>query len=156
MLAVAREDAHNKSLARALAVLSGAGDFESMHISLFVLGVATAAAGFAAIGFGIPVNEFSFGNTLIVAGTIAVVGGFILIGLAAAVRQLIRLAETGALRQNSVSFPDQPFKPLAQSDLQAGHGMASQPAKSIPVPRASPPPEPKFAMTPSAEPEPLE
>jgi hypothetical protein len=135
-----------------------------MHISLFVLGVVTAAAGFVAIGYGIPVNEFSFGNTLIVAGTIAVVGGFILIGLAAAVRQLLRIAEADALRQISVPLPvhpADPFKPLAQSDMQTSQGLALQglalhPAKPIPSPRAPPPPEPKLAMAPSVEPEPLE
>ena len=36
-----------------------------MHIVLFALGVVTAIAGFLAILYGIPVNEFSFGNTLI-------------------------------------------------------------------------------------------
>ena len=63
-----------------------------MHIVLFVLGVVTAVAGFLAILYGIPVNEFSFGNTLIVAGTVAVVGGFLLIGIAAVVSQLKQLA----------------------------------------------------------------
>jgi hypothetical protein len=130
-----------------------------MYISLFVLGAVTAAAGFVAIGYGIPVNEFSFGNTLIVAGTIAVVGGFILIGLAAAVRQLIRIAEADVVRQTSAplaAHPAEQFKPFAQSNLQTSQGSALQPAKPIPSPRAPSPPEPKLAMAPSVESEPLE
>lgn len=67
-----------------------------MHIGLFLLGLLTAAAGFIAIGFGIPVHAFSFGNTLIIAGATAVVGGFLMVGLAAVVRQLKRIADVNA------------------------------------------------------------
>lgn len=67
-----------------------------MHIGLFLLGLVTAAAGFIAIGFGIPVHAFSFGNTLIIAGTTAVVGGFLLLGIGAVVRQLKRMADANA------------------------------------------------------------
>ncbi len=129
-----------------------------MYVSLFVLGVVTAAAGFIAIGYGIPVNEFSFGNTLIIAGTIAVMGGFILIGLAAAVRQLIRIANADPLRQISTPHatrPSVPFNPLAQSDLQTSQGSALQPARPIPSARAPSPPEQRLAA-PSVESEPLE
>jgi hypothetical protein len=45
------------------------------------------------IGFGIPVNEFSFGNTLIVSGVTAVAGGLIVIALGVVVSQLQRIAE---------------------------------------------------------------
>jgi len=46
------------------------------------------------IGFGIPINEFGIGNTLISAGTTAVVGGLVLIGLGATLRELRAVAET--------------------------------------------------------------
>ena len=48
---------------------------------LFVVGAIAVVAGVVMVGFGIPINEFSFGNTLIVAGTTAVVGGLIVIAL---------------------------------------------------------------------------
>ncbi len=64
-----------------------------MSVLLYVLGILCAAAGVAAVVYGAPVNEFSFGNTLIIAGTTAAVGGFILIGLGATVGQLKRIAE---------------------------------------------------------------
>jgi hypothetical protein len=110
-----------------------------MHIGLFVLGVATAIAGFAAIVYGIPVNEFSFGNTLIVSGTVAVVGGFLLIGLAAVVRQLKRLAESDHLHQASMPLSIHSadlVKPLPQPGLQASQFMPS-PAPASPKPDTS-------------------
>ncbi|KAB2877552.1 MAG: hypothetical protein F9K38_12450, partial [Pseudorhodoplanes sp.] len=45
------------------------------------------------IGFGVPINEFSLGNTLIIAGTTALTGGAIIAGLAIVSRQLRRLSE---------------------------------------------------------------
>jgi hypothetical protein len=50
--------------------------------------------GVGAVGFGIPINEFSFGNTLIGAGMTATAGGLIVIALGAVVAQLHRLTET--------------------------------------------------------------
>jgi hypothetical protein len=64
-----------------------------MSVVLYVLGIVSAVAGIGAIVFGIPVKEFSFGDTLIGAGATGLVGGLILIGLGAAVAQLQRIAE---------------------------------------------------------------
>ena len=64
-----------------------------MSVILSLLGIVVAAVGIAAIGFGIPINEFTLGTTLIVAGVSALTGGLILIGLAAVVAELGRLAE---------------------------------------------------------------
>src|SRR5262245_34060801 len=65
-----------------------------MSVILSLLGIAVAAAGVAAIGFGIPINEFTLGTTLIVAGVSALTGGLVLLGLAAVVAELGRLSET--------------------------------------------------------------
>ena len=64
-----------------------------MSFVLLVLGIVVAASGVAAIGFGIPLNEFTLGTTLMVGGTTALTGGFILLGLSAVVGELGRLAE---------------------------------------------------------------
>ena len=64
-----------------------------MHAFLLWIGVIATAIGMFTVGFGIPINEFSFGNTLILAGTVAVTGGLVLIGIAAAVRELRRIAD---------------------------------------------------------------
>ncbi|HSR75820.1 MAG TPA: hypothetical protein VLN57_04475 [Xanthobacteraceae bacterium] len=58
---------------------------------LFSVGVVLIAAGLAAIGFGVPYNEFGTGNALIMSGTTSVVGGLIVFALGAVVRELRRL-----------------------------------------------------------------
>jgi hypothetical protein len=62
-----------------------------MHLVPLALGVLAIIIGIAMVAFGIPINEFGTGNTLIAAGTTAIIGGFILVGLWAAVLQLQRL-----------------------------------------------------------------
>jgi len=69
-----------------------------MSVILSLLGILVAAAGVAAIGFGIPINEFTLGTTLIVAGVSALTGGLVLLGLAAVVAELGRLRETISTR----------------------------------------------------------
>src|SRR5215831_11480297 len=64
-----------------------------MPALLYGIGAFALFAGLVMIGFGVPINEFSFGNTLISAGTTAVVGGLILIGLGVVAGQLRRAAE---------------------------------------------------------------
>jgi hypothetical protein len=64
-----------------------------MSIFLYVVGVVSFVAGVVAIAAGIPVKEFSFGDTLIGSGATGLVGGLVLIGLGAAVAQLQRIAE---------------------------------------------------------------
>jgi hypothetical protein len=59
---------------------------------LLIAGIAVLAAGLLAVVFGIPVKEFSFGNTLILAGAVAACTGVILLGLAAVVRELQNIA----------------------------------------------------------------
>jgi hypothetical protein len=74
-----------------------------MSVILFILGILVTAAGVVTIAFGIPINEFTLGNTLIVSGTTAVAAGLILIGLAAAVDQLSQIAT--ALRPRAGARP---------------------------------------------------
>jgi len=65
-----------------------------MAVLLFSVGIIALVAGLVMVGFGIPINEFSFGNTLISAGTTAAVGGLIIIALGVTVGQLRRIAES--------------------------------------------------------------
>jgi hypothetical protein len=70
-----------------------------MIIALQVVGALAVLVGLATIGIGIPVKEFSFGNTLIVAGTVGFCTGLILLGLsvvAAEFRMLARRLAGGA------------------------------------------------------------
>jgi len=64
-----------------------------MSVILLALGILLTGIGVVVVGFGIPINESALGQTLIIAGATALVGGPILIGLGAAVAQLAQIAE---------------------------------------------------------------
>jgi hypothetical protein len=59
-----------------------------MMIGMLVAGIGCLLAGLVAIGFGIPINEFGLGNTLILAGAIAACSGVVILSLWVAVREL--------------------------------------------------------------------
>ena len=63
-----------------------------MMFVMLVAGIGLVLAGLLAIAFGIPVKEFSTGNTLIIAGMIGVCTGAIMLGLWMAVRELKNIA----------------------------------------------------------------
>ncbi|PZA13228.1 hypothetical protein DNX69_02295 [Rhodopseudomonas palustris] len=57
-------------------------------ILLLVAGIVFLLAGAASIMVGVPVKEFSFGNTLILSGVVGACTGALLLGLAAVIREL--------------------------------------------------------------------
>jgi hypothetical protein len=63
-----------------------------MTIGMLVAGIACLLAGGLAIGFGIPINEFGLGNTLILAGAITACTGLIILSLCVVVRELRSMA----------------------------------------------------------------
>lgn len=63
-----------------------------MMMVLLIAGIGSVLAGVLAIAFGIPVKEFSFGNTLILVGVVAACSGMILLGLWLVVRELKNIA----------------------------------------------------------------
>jgi hypothetical protein len=63
-----------------------------MMIVMLVAGIGLVLAGLLAIGFGIPIKEFSTGNTLIVTGVMGVCTGAIMFALWIAVRELRNIA----------------------------------------------------------------
>ncbi len=69
-----------------------------MSMVTFVMGCGAVMVGAVMVAFGIPVSEFSFGNTLIVSGTTLASGGLIVITVSAVVSQLQRIAEALAGR----------------------------------------------------------
>jgi hypothetical protein len=95
---------------------------------LFGFGAAAVVAGVVMIGFGVPINEFSFGNTLIVAGTTATVGGLIIIALGFVVAKLQRVAEALATRE-----PIRSSRPLDMFESAAASRNAPAPGQ-IPFP----------------------
>jgi hypothetical protein len=96
-----------------------------MMMAMLIAGIACLLAGLLAIGFGIPVNEFSFGNTLILAGAIAVCAGLIILSMWAAVRELKNMAAwvgSGAAldRTSDATKPAVLPAPAAADDRSAG------------------------------------
>jgi hypothetical protein len=60
---------------------------------MLVAGIGCLLAGLLAIGFGIPVKEFSFGNTLILTGAVAACTGLVILALWVVVRELKDIAQ---------------------------------------------------------------
>lgn len=118
-----------------------------MSFILLVVGILATAIGVITVGFGIPINEFSLGNTLIIAGTTALMGGLIVIGLALALRQLGQLAALlnarPALPAPSPHAGDMAELPTVPRSVTAPRPSAPAPAPA-PV-RADPPRPPRAA-----------
>ncbi|MEA2836168.1 MAG: hypothetical protein QOD89_718 [Bradyrhizobium sp.] len=127
---------------------------------LLIAGIAVLAAGLLAVVFGIPVKEFSFGNTLILAGTVATCTGVMLLGLAVVVRELQNIARRlGAANLAASRASATPAlavasagEPPASATLDRGEP-AAQPSPSAPSPAPdgapeAAPPEPAAATKP--------
>jgi hypothetical protein len=86
-----------------------------MAFLVLVAGIGLVVAGLLAIGFGIPIKEFSTGNTLIMAGVIGVCTGAIMFGLWVAVRELKNIARrlAGGLPEAREEAVDRPTPPAA-------------------------------------------
>jgi hypothetical protein len=96
-----------------------------MMMQLMVAGIGLILIGLGAIGYGIPVKEFGFGNTLILAGAIAACTGVVVLALHAAVRELASALNGreqasappsfAALKRPAVPAADEPV-PADQTD----------------------------------------
>ncbi len=76
-----------------------------MSFVLMIIGILALALGAILIGFGIPINEFSLGNTLILAGTVTAMGGLVTFAVSRAVSQLSRIADLLASRTVAAGAP---------------------------------------------------
>ena len=104
-----------------------------MSIFLIVIGAIVAIAGAGAIGFGIPVKEFSFGNTLISSGSMAVVGGLIVMAIGAVVGRLQRIAEMLTMHEPAhTSFPVEASEPIAELHREQAPSAAPSPTRAKP------------------------
>ena len=108
-----------------------------MSFVLMLIGIGATALGAILIGFGIPINEFSLGNTLILAGTVTTAGGVIIFALSRVVAQLSRIAEHLASRPLAAAGN-------AGADYDPSRSpMAPRPRADMPPP-APRPPEPRL------------
>ncbi|MDE2244096.1 MAG: hypothetical protein KGK01_17180, partial [Bradyrhizobium sp.] len=64
-----------------------------MIVALLIAGVGFLLAGLLGVAYGIPIKEFSFGNTMIIAGAIMACTGTMMIALYVVVRELKAVAE---------------------------------------------------------------
>ncbi|HEY0234026.1 MAG TPA: hypothetical protein VGC86_03070 [Afipia sp.] len=86
-------------------------------VALLLAGTIVLCAGLLTVVFGIPIKEFSFGNTMILSGAVIACTGIVLIGLSFVVREL---------------------KNLARHLDEAGVGVHAQPALSAAAPADAP------------------
>ncbi len=117
-----------------------------LYFSLLILGGMITVAGAAMIAFGIPNNAFDLGNTLIIAGTVAFVGGLILIGIAHVVKYLKHISDNMALNPAALPRVSGIAEPGASS-------ISHEPVASARVP-FPPKPEPRSRAPAAIAPEP--
>lgn len=110
-----------------------------MPILLYGLGAVCVVGGLVVAWLGFPDREFSFGNTLILAGAVTAVGGLILVGLGAVVSRLQQLLDVG-VGQTAV----QPQRPLESFE--------AAPPSRPPTGRIPFPPKPKLEPRPVVTP----
>jgi hypothetical protein len=123
-----------------------------MPILLYCVGAIAFAIGAAAIGYGIPINEFSFGNTLIVAGAVAAIGGLVVLALGVVVSRLQQMTE--ALGRGAPMRLGQAEMPVPmRAAVQPAQGRMPFPPKPVVPPR---PDAPAAEPVPSTEPKPPE
>ena len=96
-----------------------------MSIGMLVAGIACLLAGLLAIGFGIPINEFGLGNTLILAGTITACTGLLILSLWIVIRELKRMA--GRLGAGAAFDVRQQPAAAASTRPAVGDGAAGEP-----------------------------
>jgi hypothetical protein len=131
-----------------------------MSVILLVLGIVLALAGIATVGFGIPINEMTF----VVAGTTALTGGLVLVGLSAVVSELARVAEGLKTRPNAtrpaargaepeVTTPAIPASPMIPAAPAPAPAASARPLQDvIPTsPPLPPPPRPRPPEPPARE-----
>jgi hypothetical protein len=77
-----------------------------MVVLLLLLGFIAVAAGVFGLGLGVPVKDTTFGAAVLVSSSMAIIGGFILVGLAAAVSELRRVFQAGIRQMRLPEYPE--------------------------------------------------
>jgi hypothetical protein len=93
-----------------------------MFYLLLFFGLIAMAAGVFVIGFGVPIRETPFGASLLTSGSVAITGGFVVVGLAAVVRELQRVAQ--GLKGRPMP---RPLRPLERKEGERKEGPEKRP-----------------------------
>jgi hypothetical protein len=111
-----------------------------MIVALLIAGIVFLLAGVLGIFLGVPVKEFSFGNTLILAGVVCGCTGMLTLGLAAVIRELKEIA--GRLESGAVAAPSTYSGPGAEprSPPPENPGFGSNRDQVSPTPDSAAPP----------------
>lgn len=112
-----------------------------MPVVLQILGSVIGVAGLLMIGFGLPIRYTALDNTLIAAGITALVGGLILIGLGAGLRELRRLLRA---IERSATLASAEAQPARSPRVRGPLPMPSAPMPPPPMPGGKPRPEPRL------------
>jgi hypothetical protein len=102
-----------------------------MVFLLALLSFITVAAGVFGLGLGIPIRETWFGAALLMTGSVAVTGGFILVGLAAVVYELRQIRQGF---KAPLSGMPRPVRPLERRDEERFDGVDGRVASPIRMP----------------------
>jgi len=125
----------------------------SMFYLLLVLSLVSMGIGVFLAGFGVPIRETVFGAGLLVAGSVAIMGGFVVLGLAAAVAELQHVVQTLRARMPGLPRPARPPE-RKDSDKRPGPPRMPIPPRSIAEVLSQSPPNAESSSTPpSDEPE---
>ncbi len=111
---------------------------------LFAISGIAAVAGVGAILLGVPNYEFGLGNTLIMSGSVAIVGALIVFGLAATVRELRRV---GRLLERPARQP----RPVDADAAARAAGRTGAPARPQPMSPVRRPSEQRLGPIPAAD-----
>jgi hypothetical protein len=131
-----------------------------MSVILLAVGIVVAAAGVASTGFGIAISELPLRSPLLIAGTTALTGGLILIGLSAVITELGRVADglRGRPAPRPAARPAETHDAIIQPApvLADAVPMAAAPQTAFPVPASPPLPPRTRPELPLREPVPAE
>jgi hypothetical protein len=105
-----------------------------MSMLLFLIGIFVSMVGLLTVGFAIPLRDFDLGHSLIIAGAVAIVGGLIVFGLGAVVREV---------RRTGGRAPERAAQPTARQAAEAPAAAAAPATTKVlgrmPLPTPTPP-----------------
>jgi hypothetical protein len=118
-----------------------------MHVVLLAVGTAVSILGLVLIAWAMPVDLAALGHTLVLAGTVALVGSLIMLGIGSAIRQLRRIAQALEARPAQRALAtDEEVAPRLHSPV------LTPPSEPRFAPLVEPPPIPSELVAPVGEP----